>query len=81
MLILRCKTAEYGYSIGDEITFTSEYTYYIGAYTFWADSSTIGFRHYTVAGTVFNIIDRSVANTIRNPTTANWRLVVKGIVF
>lgn len=80
-LILRCKTAEYGYSVGDEIRFTSEYTYNVGVYTFWANASTIGFRHYTAAGTVFNIVDRSVANTVRNPTPANWRIVVKGIVF
>ena len=80
-LILRCKTAEYGYSVGDEIRFTSEYTYNVGVYSFWANASTIGFRHYTVAGTVFNIVDRSLVNTVRNPTSANWRIVVKGIVF
>jgi hypothetical protein len=80
-LLLRCKTAEYGYSVGDEIRFTSAYTYYVGAYTFWANSSTIGFRHATTAGTVFNIVDRSVAGTLRNPTATKWRLVVKGMIF
>ena len=80
-LILRCKTAEYGYSVGDEIRFTSEYTYNIGIYTFWANTTNIGFRHYTAAGTVFSITDRLIANQIRNPTPANWRIVVKGIVF
>lgn len=80
-LILRCKTAEYGYSIGDELRFTNEYTYYVGLFNFWANASTIGFRHYSVSGIAFNIVDRSVANTIRNPTQANWKIVVKGIVF
>jgi len=80
-LILRCKTAEYGYSVGDEIRFTSGYTYYIGVYTFWANSTTIGFQHYTTSGTVFRITDRSTPNTIRSATAANWKIIVKGIVF
>jgi hypothetical protein len=79
-LILRCKTAEFGYAVGDEIRFTSEYTYNVGLYTFWCNASTIGFRHYTVAGTVFNILDRTQGNTPRYPTLAKWRLVVKGII-
>jgi hypothetical protein len=80
-LILRCKTAEYGYSVGDEVRYTSEYT---GAslYNFWANSTTIGFRGYLAAGaSLFNLVRRDITGSTTQATPANWKVVVKGIVF
>lgn len=79
-LILRCKTAEYGYSIGDEVRYTSEYT---GAslYNFWANSTTIGFRGYLAAGaSLFNLVRRDTTGATTQATPAKWKVIVKGIV-
>ena len=67
--------------VGDEITFSSEYTYGIASYTFWANSTKIGFRSYVVAGpTPFTIAKRNVVNQVVNPTANNWKVVVRASV-
>ena len=81
-LSLICKTAEFGYAVGDEIDFTSMYTYNIGVQTFWANSTKIGYRSYVAAGTnVFNIAKRDVINQVVVATNANWKIIVRGFVF
>jgi hypothetical protein len=81
-LSLICKTAEFGYAVGDEIDFTSMYTYIIGVQTFWANSTKIGYRSYVAAGTnVFNIAKRDVVNQVVVATNANWKIIVRGFVF
>jgi len=81
-LSLICKTAEFGYAVGDEIDFTSMYTYNVGVQTFWANSTKIGYRSYVAAGTnVFNIAKRDVVNQVVQVTNANWKIIVRGFVF
>ena len=80
-LLLRCKTAEYGYSVGDEVRYTSEYS---GAslYNFWANSTTIGFRGYLTAGaSLFNLVRRDITGSTTQATPANWKVIVKGMIF
>ena len=80
-LILRCKTAEYGYSVGDEVRYTSAYTP-ASTYNFWATSTQIGLRGIISAGaSLFHLVRRDVAGTLTQCTPANWKIVVKGIVF
>jgi hypothetical protein len=81
-LSLICETAEFGYAVGDEIDFTSHYTYNIGVQTFWANTTKIGYRSYVAAGTnVFNIAKRDVINVVTPVTNANWKIIVRGFVF
>ena len=81
-LSLICKTAEFGYAVGDEIDFTSHYTYNVGVQTFWANTTKIGYRSYVAAGTnVFNIAKRDVINVVTPVTNANWKIIVRGFVF
>lgn len=80
-LILRCKTAEYGYSVGDEIRFTSEYTA-ASAYNLWATSTQIGLRGFITSGvSIFHLVRRDATGSLTQATPANWKIVVKGIVF
>ena len=80
-LILRCKTTEYGYSVGDEVRYTSEYTA-ASAYNLWATSTQIGLRGFITAGaSIFHLVRRDTTGAITQATPAKWKIVVKGIVF
>jgi hypothetical protein len=80
-LILRCKTAEYGYSVGDEVRYTSEYTA-ASTYNLWANSTQIGLRGIITSGaSIFHLVRRDTSGVLTQATPANWKIVVKGIVF
>jgi len=80
-LILRCKTAEYGYSVGDEVRYTSEYTA-ASAYNLWATSTQIALRGFISSGlSMFHLVRRDATGALTQATPANWKIVVKGIVF
>lgn len=79
-LVLRCKVAEHGYSVGDEVRYTSEYS---GAslYNFWANSTKIGFRGYLSAGaSLFNLVRRDTTGATTQCTPANWKVIVRASV-
>ncbi len=81
-LILICKTAEHGYSVGDEVHFTSEHTVNVTATSFWANSTTINLRYVISSGvSAFWIVRRDTTNVSTPLTPANWKIIVKGIVF
>lgn len=73
---LRCKTAEFGYSVGDEILFDG-YTQ-SGAMTIWADATNVGFSRGSGSGSDIHIARRDSTGSIAL-TDGNWRIVFYAI--
>ncbi|GEM_PF-3419016 len=73
-IILRCKTAEGGFAVGDEIHFRSGSNSVSNAFSFWSNSTALGFMsdaNITVARR-----DAPLGN-LWNITFANWRVVMR----
>jgi len=70
--VFRCKTAEFGYSIGDEVAVGSSTT--SGNLTFWADATNLGIS--SVNAGPYNVANRTshVSSAI---TVGNWKLVFR----
>ena len=62
---LICKTAEFGYSVGDEIDFTSMYTYNVGVQTFGQTARKSAIVRMSRRVNVFNIATDAVNQVVR----------------
>ena len=81
-LILKCTSSEYGYSVDDEVHFTSEHTVNVSASSFWADSSNVYLRYKIDTGaSAFWIVRRDTNNVSTPLTPSNWRIIVRAFVF
>jgi len=71
-VVIRCKTAEFSYSIGDEVTFnTSNGADYVAPNLF-VNSTTIG-----MAVRTLTIIPKDTTSSHANITVGNWRIVFR----
>jgi len=81
-LILKCTAAEHGYSIGDEVHFTSEHTVNVSASSFWADSSNVSLRYKIDTGaSAFWIVRRDTTGLSTPLTPSKWRIIVRAFAF
>jgi hypothetical protein len=69
----RCKTAEHGYAVGDEIVMTSMYGYYSEVWTAYKNSTDVGVAFLTAE---VNAVHKT-AGTWHALTAANWRVVLR----
>jgi hypothetical protein len=67
-----CKTATFGYSVGDEIELTAQCTTSVGSYATWANATEVGFEY----GVAIPFYNRAL-NVIGTLDTANWRLIFR----
>lgn len=73
-IVLRCKTAEYGYAIGDEVHFDlmdGDGARIQGA---WANATSLGVR----LGTSPPVVKHRASSGVIAITAANWKLVFRG---
>mgnify|MGYP001569423334 CR=1 FL=1 len=70
--LIRCKTAEYGYAVGDEVMLVTSNTSIegLGGYV---NAANVGF----VISVDVRIIDRATPGTVRIITMANWKVVLR----
>lgn len=79
--VIKCLTAEYNYSVGDELTINPNTNIYGGGaanygMTVTANGTTIGIRYGSTAG-VFLIADKNTGAVGGAITLANWALIVR----
>lgn len=75
-LVLRCKTAELGYSVGDEVDVTlHNHTMTDRAFNVWHSTSQTGYVWITGLN-VAPSISHKTTGTMTTVTAANWRVVV-----
>ena len=79
-LILKCTTAEGGYSVGEEVHFTSVMTAG-GRATLHADSSNIYLAYYISAASPFYLEDKSIVNNAIYADPTKWKIIIKAVVF
>jgi len=71
--VLKCTTAEHGYSIGDEVILANDYGDSAVTITVWQNATELGFRRST---NYFYIVGRD-SNSHVNLNETNWRLVFR----
>jgi len=79
-LILRCTTIEGGYSVGDEVQFTTVSTAG-GRATLHADSSSIYLAYYINAASPFYLDTKNATNSAFYADPAKWRIIIRAFVF
>ena len=72
--VFRCKTAEYGYAVGDEIAITTDDAPGFTSYNTWMNSTTLGFS--SAGGVVYRMPSRDGTSFV-TLTAANWRIVFR----
>ena len=77
--VLKCKTAQYGYSVDDEVVInphrSGASTVSSGGIAVVADATNIVVR-YANSSSVFYVLDKSTGN-LNSLTNANWALIVR----
>lgn len=73
--VIRCKTAELNYAVGDEVEVT--YTYYNGYENNNAQVSANATNLRSVQGTNRWVIANASSGSLVGPTAANWKMVIK----
>lgn len=71
-VLLRCKTTEFSYAVGDELLLPSLHD----NFSTWADTTNVGYRATQAANATFIVSNRAGAGT-STLTGANWRLVMR----
>lgn len=76
-LILRCKTASNGYSVGDEVDITAhDHTMSDRSFSVWTSASQVGLMWRQSLSTAPAVPDKSTGS-LATITAANWKLVFK----
>ena len=79
-LILKCTTAEGGYSVGDEVQFTTVATAG-GRATLHADSTNVYLAYYIAAASPFYLDTKNVANSAFYADPTKWKIIIRAFVF
>jgi hypothetical protein len=79
-VVLKCATAENGWSVGEEASIDYESSSN-GRLATWATSTVVGFRFNSgTTANPFELPDKTTSSTF-NPTDSNWRLVFRAQIF
>jgi len=79
-VVLKCTTAENGWSVGEEVSIDYESSTN-GRLATWATSTVVGFRFNSgTTANPFELPNRTSTSTF-NPTASNWRLVFRAQIF
>ena len=79
-LILKCTTAEGGYSVGDEVQFTTVATAG-GRATLHADSTNVYLAYYIAAASPFYLDTKNVINSAFYADPTKWKIIIRAFVF
>jgi hypothetical protein len=79
-VVLKCATAENGWSVGEEVSIDYESSSN-GRLATWATSTVVGFRFNSgTTANPFELPDKTSSSTF-NPTDSNWKLVFRAQIF